>query len=126
MSRKWLYTSVTRATELKNVYFDDPKVATAEYDEVVLDKYLAKKVDNYKRQDYQHGRALVENYVTTDWLKSSFGNNCPGCGDMLRFEIIHGKVESNMSADRCDSSERHHLNNIVPCCVPCNQRKSCW
>jgi hypothetical protein len=126
VSRKWIYTSVTRATELKNVFFYDPKEASAGYDEAVLDKYLKKKVDNYKKQDYQHGRQLVDNYVTADWLKSCFGKNCPGCGDVLRFEIIDGKVESNMSADRSDNSESHHLNNVVPCCVPCNQSKSCW
>ncbi len=44
VSRKWLCTSVTRATELKNVFFYDRKVATADYDEASLDKYLAKKV----------------------------------------------------------------------------------
>jgi hypothetical protein len=126
VSRKWLYTSVTRATELKNVYFYDPKVATAEYDEAVLDKYLAKKVDNYKRQDCQHGRQLVDNYVTTDWLKSCFGKNCSGCGDVLRFEIINGKVDSMLTADRVDNSECHHLNNVVPMCCGCNQKKSCW
>ena len=50
VSRKWLYTAITRATELKNVFFYDPKVATADYDEAILDKYLAKKVDNYKNK----------------------------------------------------------------------------
>jgi hypothetical protein len=25
-----------------------------------------------------------------------------------------------------DNDECHHLNNIVPLCVTCNQRKSCW
>ena len=73
VSRKWLYTVCTRATELKNVFFYNPKEASADYDEVILDKYLAKKVDNYKKQDYNHGRALADNYVTTDWLKSCFG-----------------------------------------------------
>ena len=99
VSRKWIYTSVTRATELKNVFFYDPKEASAGYDEAVLDKYLNKKVDNYKKQDYQHGRPLVDNYVTADWLRSCFGKNCPGCGDVLRFEIIDGKVESNLTGD---------------------------
>ena len=126
VNRKWLYTAVTRATELKNVFFYNPKEASADYDEEVLDKYLNKKVDNYKKQDYNHGRPLTDNYVTADWIKSQFGKTCNGCGDCLRFEIKDGKVESNLSADRVDNSECHHLNNVVPMCVACNQRKSCW
>jgi hypothetical protein len=70
VSRKWLYTSVIRATELKNVFFYDPKEASAGYDEAILDKYLNKKVATIKKRDLQHGRALADNYVTADWLKS--------------------------------------------------------
>ena len=48
MNRKWLYTAVTRATELSNVvFFDGP---TEELDEVVLDRYLDRKVENYRKQ----------------------------------------------------------------------------
>ncbi len=94
-------------------------MATAEYDEAILDKYLAKKVENYKRQDYQSGRPIGDNYITTDWLKSSFGKNCPGCGDCLRFDIIDGKVISMLTADRRDNGESHHLNNVVPACCSC-------
>ena len=49
-SRKWIYTAVTRATELKNVVFYDPKEASADYDEELLNKYLDKKVQNYKNK----------------------------------------------------------------------------
>ena len=97
-----------------------------DFDESMLDKYLERKVQNYKKQDHQHQRTITENYVTADWLKSQFGKTCQDCGDCLRFDIKDGKVESNLSADRCDNSEGHHLNNIVPLCVSCNQRKSCW
>ena len=38
VNRKWLYTAVTRATELKNFLFHNPKEASADYDEEVLDK----------------------------------------------------------------------------------------
>jgi hypothetical protein len=124
VNRKWIYTAVTRATELKNVVFFNG--STDEFDEAILDKYLEKKVQNYKKQDYQHQRTITDNYVTADWLKAQFGKTCQDCGDCLRFDVKDGKVESNLSADRCDNSEGHHLNNIVPLCVACNQRKSCW
>ena len=124
VNRKWIYTAVTRATELKNDFFFSG--ATAEYDETVLDNYLVKKVETYKKQDLQHGRPLTDNFVTPAWLKAQFGKVCHDCGDCFRFDIKGKVVESNLSADRVDNSECHHLNNIVPLCVSCNQRKSCW
>ena len=48
VNRKWIYTAVTRATELKNVFFFAGP--SEEHDETVLDKYLAKKVENYKNK----------------------------------------------------------------------------
>jgi hypothetical protein len=119
-----LYTAVTRATELKNVFFFDG--AKEDHDETVLDRYLTKKVENYKKQDQQHGRQVTDNFVTEAWLKAQFGKVCHDCGDCFRFDVKDGRVESNLSADRVDNDECHHLNNIVPLCVTCNQRKSCW
>ena len=124
VNRKWIYTAVTRATELKNVFFFAGP--SEEHDETVLDKYLAKKVENYKKQDLQHNRPLTEDFVTPAWLKAQFGKVCHDCGDCFRFDIKGKVVESNLTADRIDNDECHHLNNIVPLCVTCNQRKSCW
>ena len=76
MNRKWLYTSVTRATELKNVFFFNPKDSSHDFDEEILDKYLAEKVENYKKQDHNHGRVITDNYITPDWLKAQFGKVC--------------------------------------------------
>jgi len=124
VNRKWLYTAVTRATELKNVFFFSGPVG--DYDEAVLDAYLVKKVENYRKQDLQHGRVVTDNFITPAWLKCQFGRVCHDCGDCFRFDIKGKQVDSNLSADRVDNSESHHLNNIVPLCVTCNQRKSCW
>ena len=124
VNRKWIYTAVTRATELKNVFFFAGP--TAEHDETVLDNYLTKKVENYKKQDLQHGRPITDNFITPEWLKGQFGKVCHDCGDCFRFDIKGNVAESNLSADRVDNDECHHLNNIVPLCVTCNQRKSCW
>ena len=124
VNRKWIYTCATRATELKNVVFYNGPAE--ELDEATLDRYLAKKVDNYKKQDTEHGREITDNFVTKDWLKAQFGKVCQDCGDCFRFDIQGGRVESNLSADRIDNDECHFLNNVVPLCVSCNQRKSCW
>ncbi len=124
VNRKWLYTAVTRATELRDVVFFDG--LAEEFDEATLDRYLTRKVENYRKQDLEQGRPLTSNFITEAWLKGQFGKVCQDCGDCLRFDIKHGRVESNLTAYRLDIDECHHLNNIVPLCVTCNQRKSCW
>jgi hypothetical protein len=128
VSRKWVYTAVTRATELKNFCFFQTVLLDSEepWDQEAFDRYLNQKVENYKKQDLSHGRRITSNFVTTAWLKEQFGKTCPGCGDCLRFDIRGGRVDSNLTADRLDNDECHHLNNITPCCITCNQRKSCW
>lgn len=128
VNRKWIYTAVTRATELKNVYFYDGTLGKDDIDEdIKLKKYLEMKVANYISQDLQHGREITTNYITVDWLKQQFGKSCPECGDCLRYDVIDGyKINSNLTADRLDCSECHHINNIVPCCTTCNQKTSCW
>ena len=130
-NRKWIYTAVTRATELQNVFFFSPGVhaddaPASDYDEGVLDKHLNKKVENYRKQDLQRNRLVTDNFITPAWLKAQFGKVCHDCGDCFRFDLKDGRVESNLSADRVDNDERHRLNNIVPLCVSCNQRKSLW
>ena len=105
------------------MFFDG---SNEDFDEAILDKYLSRKVDNYRKQDVEHKRPLVGNFITEAWLEAQFGKVCHDCGDCLRFDIVDGRVESNLTADRVDNSESHHLNNVVPLCVSCNQRKSCW
>ena len=69
---------------------------------------------------------MVENYVTKQWLFDQYGKTCPGCGDCFRFELFKRKVEGNLTADRIDCEESHHLNNVVPLCTRCAQRKIGW
>ena len=47
VNRKWIYTSVTRATELNNVYFYGGK--SEKYDDTLLNRYLDSKIENYKK-----------------------------------------------------------------------------
>jgi hypothetical protein len=128
VNRKWIYTAVTRATNLKHVYFYCGKLEQEIDDDEhkSLNKYLELKVANYIKQDLQHGREITSNYVTPDWLKKQFGKQCSECGDCLRYDYENNKVNSNVSADRIDCSECHHIYNIVPLCVTCNQKTSCW
>ena len=125
VNRKWLYTAVTRATELNNVVFYSGKAQP--YDEDALRRYLDLKVLHYQRQDLDAKRKIhYSNFITSRWLNDQFGKNCPGCGDCLTFEIKRGKVTSNLTADRFDNDLDHNLDNITPLCCTCNQRKGKW
>ena len=78
----------------------------------------------YTKQDKDAKRKWVNNYVTTKWLKSCFGKNC-SCGDVFIYETKNnGNITSNLTADRIDNNESHHIDNIVAKCVLCNTSKS--
>ena len=49
MNRKWLYTAVTRATELSKVRFYNGQ--SQEFNTELLRKYLKDKIEGYKQQD---------------------------------------------------------------------------
>ncbi len=128
VTRKWVYTAITRATDFSKVFFyNGPSLTTEEGNEMdVLQRYLELKVFNYKSQDLKAGRPLAENFVTAHWLFDHYGKTCSGCEGCFKFELIKGRVDGNLTADRVDCTESHHLNNIVPLCCTCNQSKSCW
>jgi hypothetical protein len=115
VNRKWLYTAVTRATELKNVLFCDYD-ENAEREEAML-QYFAKKVERYKQQDKKAQREVNEScFVTVKWLTDCLGKCCNGCGDALVFE----RGKSNLTANRIDTTVGHEIDNIVPYCCWCN------
>ena len=123
VSRKWIYTAITRTTDLKNVFIYNGKCE--EYNETLLDSYLMKKISQYKKQDKDANRPISNNYVDIKWFKNCFGKNCSGCGNMFNFTVNNrNEVSTNLTADREDCSDDHHLYNIVPLCILCNCSKS--
>ena len=99
-----------------------------DYDARVLRKYLGFKIENYKQQDEKAGRSIkVENFVDCPWLVHHFGKAISRCGDCFKFDINNGKVvDCNLTANRIDVSECHHLNNVNPLCIVCNQKLAQW
>jgi len=74
VNRKWLYTAITRATDLSKVYFFDYDEAKQEEQEML--DYLQKKVERYKQQDRKAKRPISEhNYITKEWLASCIGKS---------------------------------------------------
>jgi hypothetical protein len=117
VTRKWLYTAVTRATELKNVFFCSQKIP--EENDSALVKYFNKTIKGYMQQDTN--RLITETYVNVTWLMTCLNQKCDRCGCRLDYhEDAAGKITSNITAQRIDNSRPHVLNNIIPMCRYCN------
>ena len=115
-TRKWLYTAITRATDLKQVYFYDYDKSKKTEREML--QYFTRKVKKYRQQDKKAKRSIDDaNYKTKEWLVSCVGKACGSCGDCLTYSRSRGKIDSNLTAQRVSNNEAHHLDNIIPYCV---------
>ena len=130
VSRKWLYTAITRATHFNNVYFMiDNKILEKDIkkkqDKAVW-HYFDKKVSNYMKQDKKAGREIksyleCDKYINIKWLKNCINSCCGGCGNNFSLDIDDNfNVSSDITAQRLDNTLPHILNNIEPMCVICN------
>ncbi len=48
---------------------------------------------------------------------SCVGRSCGSCGDCLAYNIWHGKIDCNQTAQRVCNNEAHHLGSVIPYCV---------
>ena len=55
---------------------------------------------------------------------SCVGKACGSCGDCMTYNRSHGKINCNLTAQRVNNNEAHHLDNIIPYCVYCNTAMS--
>ena len=79
VNRKWIYTTVTRATELSKVIFYNGK--SEDFNNTLLNKYLKDKIEGYKQQDTRANRTCnIDNYVHIKWLVKCFQKSCTNCG----------------------------------------------
>ncbi len=113
VSRKWLYVALSRSTNLNNIYLfkDKPE----EIDDQLVKKYFLNKIENYKKQDKNKKFEIHENYIDIDWLKKCIGKSCGSCGCQLELEVVNGKVQSNITADRIYNTSPYSKDNIRPC-----------
>jgi hypothetical protein len=116
-SRKWIWTAITRTTDLNKGYIYDGKVESE--DVKLINNYFNNKIENYKKQDLKARRNIGNNYVNVEWLNSCLGKAC-NCGEI--FEITNNKnvISSNITANRIDNELSHTIDNIIPMCVICN------
>jgi hypothetical protein len=126
-SRKWIYTAVTRARQLDQVFFKEYKEEKNPKEEAERTAYLKDKICGYIQQDRCARREINrDHYITVDWLRSCIGKPCHNCGDLLMYERNEkGNITSNLTAQRVNSKDAaHELDNIVPFCIECNRAMS--
>ena len=87
----------------------------------MIKDYFKRKVDGYKVQDLKATRQIdEEEYVDVDFCMEKFKGNCENCNVKFDFEIKHGRLSSNFSAQRVSNSLPHYKSNCVSWCVRCN------
>jgi len=123
VNRKWVWTAITRARDLKKVYFHDYDENQENIEKMM--QYFQRKVDAYKYQDKRAKRETDgPNYITKEWLFGCIGKGCGRCGDNLTYERVGGKIDCNLTAQRLNCSIGHYLDNVVGYCQFCNMAVS--
>ena len=103
----------------------------AEYDRIYR-QANKEKISEQKKERYNtpHGRAfcLINNYkqkdkklnrgectLTAEWIISNiFSKSCHYCGET---------DWRKLGCDRIDNSKPHTVDNVVPCCLKCNNER---
>ena len=81
VSREWLWTAITRATDFNNVSFYHNVEAEQDIQEQRLVNYFKNKIEAYKQQDKKAGRELnLDNYVDVDFCMDRMNGTCGKCG----------------------------------------------
>ena len=124
VSREWIYTSITRATDLNKVkYFVRTDDDEDELTEEKLMRYFEKKISSYKVQDMKGNREIDESkYIDVQWLMDRTNSRCNRCSCEFEFNIDKGIVFSNMTAQRVENTYPHSKENCIIFCHKCNCR----
>ena len=118
VDRKWLWTAITRATDLNNVWFYEFTEKPENINNIK--SYFNKKIEGYRLQYNKANRTSSNNYVNVDWLMSCINKRCDHCGCNLELNLDSGYPCSNITAQRVDNNMDHNLDNIIPMCKICN------
>ena len=130
VSREWLWTSLTRATDYNNVYFfnNDSIDDKMQYNQII--NYFKNKIDGYKQQDarrlasirdMKQSRSITgDNYIDVKWCMDRMRGTCGKCGCDFHIENKKGCLTSNFTCQRVDNNFSHTKDNSVAYCIYCN------
>lgn len=127
VSREWVYTALTRTTDLDAVFFWDPAAGTVSGLPVVLRsdfrQAMETKLAGYMAQDTAAGRTWApEDYIDGDaimTLHAAQDGRCAYCADSLppRWKAAD---RNQPTVDRLDNALAHIKGNCCLACLRCN------
>ena len=120
-SREWLWCAITRCVDFNQVKFYKNGDYEKQMTKNMIMRYFKNKVENYKLQDRRSQRKIrEEKYITPEWCLKMFKSRCEKCNTAFNFETKQGKLCSNFTCQRLDSSIAHHIDNSIAFCFYCN------
>lgn len=127
VNRKWVWTALTRCRNFDDVQiYETPEDEIEMLNHLKLKQYLNLKIAGYKSQDKKSGREIDDDsYVNVDWFYEKLDkSNCTCAFCKKPFEKISETGSWNITADRMDNSQAHHMDNCILSCVQCNCHRS--
>jgi hypothetical protein len=128
VNRNWIWTAITRATDLKNIQIFVHK--EGEIDRLTDSKknqYFNTKVDGYKAQDKLAKRPFTtKKFVDVKWINNELtkSNLCKFCRTPFETYLDErNNVQSNVTVDRINSTSPHEKCNSQLLCHHCNISK---
>jgi hypothetical protein len=115
----WIYTAITRATSIENIYIFMGK-SSFEMNLFKVKEQIRKMIDGHKHSDAMNDRIMInEKFVTVEWTFKQLKNNrCCECNQFL--DISQGE---SFSIDRIDNALGHYEYNCRVICRRCNNAK---
>ena len=126
VDKNWLYSAITRSTDLNNVSFykydnDDDN----DFNKNCIYNYLKRKVEGYKEQDRNAKRKIDhKNYITPEWLLNRLNGRCELCNVEFYIKSINGNIRTNLTAQRKFNDQTHTISNCIAYCKKCNCQMS--
>lgn len=129
VDRKFIWTAITRARELKNVnIFIHSKTEVEKLTQSRIRLYFNMKVENYKTQDNKAKREFNKvDYINEEWINNKIEECnyiCMYCKKHMELYIDeYSNVKSNITVDRINNNLSHIKLNSQICCLNCNRIK---
>lgn len=117
-SKKWMYSAISRAADLGEVFFLEEKLWRAR--DVVSPEAM---VEGYKQQDAARMKEepSEEGYVTARWIRERFEavqGRCRCCGEQMVFERRAANI---VTVNRLNNALAHVKDNCELVCLSCNR-----
>ena len=121
VDKNWIWTAITRATDLNNVSFYKYDDDDDDFNKNCIYNYLKRKVEGYKEQDRKAKRKIDhKNYITADWLLDRLNGHCELCNVDFYVKSINGNIRTNLTAQRKFNDQTHTISNCIAYCKKCN------